>query len=332
MAAIGKASAEIWLPNWLIVWPAQSLRKSGCRHSPPWGQRTSLLAIEALSVSVRRGGTFEARHRVHAVAVRDGEVVAAAGDPGLVCLFRSSAKPIQALPLVRARPDLDDQEIAIACASHRAEPAQIAAVRSLLERAPATEDDLECGEQEGRPPARSTTTARGSTPAFSPCATRAAGSPWVTASPSTRFSSRCSRRWAAAAKLPPTKIPTAVDGCGVVTFGMSLERMAASFAGLAAREGADRILGAMRAHPHLVGGEGSLDTDLMRTIPGWVAKGGAEGLVCAVAPDGTGYALKCEDGNPRPLRPALARFLDQDLGTVPVESSRGEIVGEVVVE
>ena len=29
MAAIGSANAEIWLPNWLIVWPAQSLRKSG---------------------------------------------------------------------------------------------------------------------------------------------------------------------------------------------------------------------------------------------------------------------------------------------------------------
>ncbi len=34
----------------------------------------SLLAMDALSVSVQRGGTVEARHRVHAVAVRDGEV------------------------------------------------------------------------------------------------------------------------------------------------------------------------------------------------------------------------------------------------------------------
>ena len=60
--------------------------------------------MEAISVSVRRGATVEARHRVHAVAVRDGEVVAAAGDPALVCLFRSSAKPIQALLLARVAP------------------------------------------------------------------------------------------------------------------------------------------------------------------------------------------------------------------------------------
>ena len=55
-----------------------------------------------------------------------------AGDPSLVTFFRSSAKPIQALPLVRLRPDLGDEEIAIACASHLARPEQVNAVRRLL--------------------------------------------------------------------------------------------------------------------------------------------------------------------------------------------------------
>jgi L-asparaginase II len=108
--------------------------------------------------------------------------------------------------------------------------------------------------------------------------------------------------------------------------------MARSFASLGSLEGADRIFAAMRAHPELVGGEGSLDTDLMRRQTGWAAKGGAEGLLCAVGPDGTGYAIKSEDGSQRPLRPALARFLELDLGSVPVVSSRREVVGEVVVE
>jgi L-asparaginase II len=288
--------------------------------------------MDAISVSVRRGGTVEARHRVHAVAIRDGEVVAAAGDPGLVCLFRSSAKPIQALLLARSRPDLDDREIAIACASHRAEPAQIAAVRSLLAKAPAIEDDLECGEQEGRSPGPIHHNCSGKHAGFlAVCLARG----WETAGyrlAGHALQQELQEEVARAAELGTTAIPTAVDGCGVVTFALSLERMAASFAGLAAREGADRILAAMRAHPELVGSQGSLDTDVMGRLPGWVAKGGAEGLLCALSPEGTGYAVKSEDGNPRPLRPALARFLDEDLGTVPVENSRGEIVGEVVVE
>jgi len=288
--------------------------------------------MDPLSVSVRRGDTVEARHRVHAVGVRAGEVVAARGDPGLVSYFRSSAKPIQALLLVRARPDLADAEIAIACASHRAEPAQIAAVRSLLSKAPATEDDLECGEQEGRPAGRVHHNCSGKHAGFL-AVCRARG--W--AIPGYRLREHPLQQVllaevAAAATLPTSKIPTAVDGCGVVTFALSLQRMAAAFAGLATLEGADRVLAAMPAHPQLIGGDGSLDTDLMRARPGWVAKGGAEGLLCAVSPDGTGVALKCEDGNSRALRPALGRFLDEDLGSVPVESSRGEIVGEVVVE
>ena len=69
---------------------------------------------DPIQVEVTRGSVVEAMHTVHAVAVRDGRIVAEAGDPRLLTFLRSSAKPIQALPLVRARPDLDDREIAIA--------------------------------------------------------------------------------------------------------------------------------------------------------------------------------------------------------------------------
>src|SRR4051812_31012554 len=63
---------------------------------------------EPILVEVRRNGVVEAWHRVHAVAVQGGEIVASAGDPQLVSFMRSSSKPLQALPLVRARDDLAD--------------------------------------------------------------------------------------------------------------------------------------------------------------------------------------------------------------------------------
>ena len=66
----------------------------------------------------------------------------------------------------------------------------------------------------------------------------------------------------------------------------------------------------MRAHPELVRGPGAPDTELMRLGDGWVAKGGAEGLLCA-ARGGLGIALKCEDGGQRPLAVALAALLDR---------------------
>jgi L-asparaginase II len=122
----------------------------------------------------------------------------------------------------------------------------------------------------------------------------------------------------------------------VLTFALPLERMAHAFARLPALTGGDRIAAGMRAYPDLIRGPRAADTRLMKTLSGWIAKGGAEGLLCA-AGDGIGVALKAEDGNSRALAPAAAAFfrrLDLDLDTlavVPLENTRGEVVGELTV-
>jgi len=291
--------------------------------------------VEPIRVVERRGRTVESVHRVHAVAVREGEIVASPGDPGFVTFFRSSAKPLQALQLVRARPDLEDRLIAIACASHHAEPDQIQAVRDLLAAAPATEDDLELGLQEGRPPER----------IYHNCSGKHAGMlaacrarDWPTQGyrlPEHPLQQEILREVTAAAGATPA---TGTDHCSVVTFALPLERMAAAFSRLTELDGGERIVGAMQAYPQLVGGEGSLDTKLMQSGPGWLAKGGAEGLLCGITPDGAGFALKTEDGAARALSPALASFFVRrfsgldEFARVPVENSRGEEVGEVVAE
>jgi L-asparaginase len=286
-------------------------------------------------VTVRRGAVVEAVHLAHAVAVEDGRVVESAGDPELLTFFRSSSKPIQALPLACERDDVDERELAIACASHRAEPAQLEAVESLLEKAPATEDDLECGPQEGRGSSRLAHNCSGKHAGFlAVCRTRG----WPTEGyrlASHPLQQRLVAEVACAADVPPAAIPTAVDGCGVLTFALTLERMANSFARLAQLRGGPRIVAAMSSHPELVGYEqGAIDTELMRARPGWVAKGGAEGLICAASRDGIGIAIKIEDGNKRALRPALASFLGlgEGFAVVPIENSLGEVVGEVVAE
>jgi L-asparaginase II len=283
-------------------------------------------------VEATRGDVVEARHRVHAVAVSGGAIVAAVGDPELLTFFRSSAKPIQALPLIRARPALDDAEIAIACASHLHRPDQLEPVRSLLAKADATEDDLECGPE----PTRLEHNCSGKHAGFLLlCRERG----WPTEG--YRLAGHpCEETMvdeiSAAAEVDRSSIPTAVDGCGVVTYALALERMAHAFSRLESLDAGVRAADAMRARPELIRGDGAPDTELMRLGGGWVAKGGAEGLLCA-ARDGLGIALKVEDGGQRPLRTALAAFLTQlgfetgDLGQVAVENSRGEVVGALRV-
>jgi L-asparaginase II len=287
---------------------------------------------EPISVAARRGGTVESIHRVHAVAVRDGKLVASAGDAGFVTFMRSAAKPIQALPLARERDDLDERDLAIASASHLADEAQLAAVQALLDKAPATEDDLECGP-EGNPPRRINHN----------CSGKHAGMLalcWAKGWPLEGYrlaEHPCQRAMLAevTAVAATKEIATAVDGCGVESFALPLEAMALAFSRLEGIDGGGRVAAAMRAHPELIRGPRGLDTNLMQAFPGWIAKGGAEGLLCASAPDGLGLALKVEDGSTRALRPALGAFLESlelegsGFVSVPVCNSRNEVVGEL---
>jgi L-asparaginase II len=124
----------------------------------------------------------------------------------------------------------------------------------------------------------------------------------------------------AVSDVSPSDIATAVDGCGVVCFGMPLRGLATAFARLAdpssvpdqpLSQALYRIRDAMMSHPELVAGERRrLDTILMRAYPRRiVSKGGAEGVISMGLPPGAlpagapfgeepmGMAAKSDDGD-----------------------------------
>ena len=267
--------------------------------------------MDAIRVTVRRGGAVEAVHRVH--------VRSTAGDAygdDFHSFFRSSLKPVQAIPLLEGYDDLGDDELAIASASHQAEPAQLAAARKLLARAGASVDDLENGLQEGRPDGKLGHNCSGKHAGML-AASRAYGWPLH---PYRSLDHPLQQR--VAALVGDAEV--GVDGCGVPTFALPLSRMCEVFL-----QTPPQIRAAMAARPELVGGTGSTDTELMRARPGWFAKGGAEGLFCVS--DGTdAWAFKVEDGASRGLRPVLAQVFGlEQFREVDVRNSRGEVVGSI---
>src|SRR2546423_14867979 len=97
-----------------------------------------------------RGSVLESRHTIHVPVVDgSGRRTARAGNPESRPFWRSAAKPFQALPLVADGAvehfRLTRQDIALACASHSSEPAQVALVRDFLQRIGCSERDLMCG-------------------------------------------------------------------------------------------------------------------------------------------------------------------------------------------
>ncbi len=297
-------------------------------------------------MTVRRGGLAESSHRVHvAVAAADGRLVASAGDPQRVTVLRSCAKPFQAQPLVAAGAleafGLDDRVLAVACASHLGQDVHVREVRRGLKAAGLPADAL--ANAPGSPEARLRHNCSGNHMAFLALSVHRG---WPVAgyrAPEHPSQRAALEAVAAVARLPAGDVRTCTDGCGVVAFALPLAVLAAMFARLPSE--LPRQSAAMRSHPELVRGAGELDTELMRAIPGCVAKAGAEGAEgIGLADAGLGVALRVEDGNPRALAPVALAVLRELLGwreppaalaglaAPEVRATTGEPVGRLEVD
>jgi L-asparaginase II len=321
--------------------------------------------FDAPVVAVWRGDLVESVHRGRYVA-RDarGETLNSLGDSAGYVHLRSSAKPFQALPLVFSGAadafGLTSEELAVACASHSAEPRHLAAVRSILRKSGLSEDDLQNGIH---PPMHVPTATRLARNGEQPrhihgnCSGKHAGmlavcvhAGWDPAGyrdADEPLQKLLRRTVAKLCGTEPEEVRLAGDGCGVPVFALPLENLALGFARLAAGgaedftedllEAVSRVRDAMREYPGMVAGTGRFDTKLMETT-GLVAKSGAEGVFAAASASepGWGLALKISDGATRAVAPAVLAALaergvsvSEEMNIQRVIDLHGEHVGKV---
>ena len=325
----------------------------------------------ALLLEITRGLLVEEVQRGHlAIVDADGTSLASLGEPGsAITYWRSSAKPFQSMTLVTSGTaeafGFGPEDLAICSASHNGEPMHTAQVEHVLALAGNAADDLACGTHPPFDQRTATALLRNGgrpTVLHSNCSGKHAGmlalakhlgSPTegyrrpdhpvqqLIAATVSRFTG-----------LRPDELVIGVDGCGAPTFGLAVERMALAFARLmrptglpaADQRAAEAIRAAMTAHPHLVGGTGHADSDLMRVARGRIlVKGGASGVLCAGVEGGIGIAMKLESGPQRaglaaPILIAALRSMGALGGSEvsqlaahadrPVTNVAGDVVGE----
>ena len=99
-----------------------------------------------------RGDLVDQIHRGH-IAVTDhtGRILWKLGDPERLTFARSSAKPLQAIPVAESGAlehyGITPQELAVICSSHNGEPFHVKAVESILHKAGLSPDQLCCGSE-----------------------------------------------------------------------------------------------------------------------------------------------------------------------------------------
>ena len=318
------------------------------------------LPEDAPLAAASRGSMVESVHRGR-VAVCDpaGEILDAVGDPDGYVYLRSSAKPFQALPLLLSGAadalKLSDEELAVACASHNAEPRHLSAVRSILRKAGLSEDDLQSGAHPpmyGPAAARLARSGEEPRPIHGNCSGKHAGmlalcahEGWETTGYRKLDHPAQQKILGAVAGIcgvERDEILVAGDNCGVPTFAMPLKNLAIGFVRLATgnelfgelREAALRIRDAMHSNPFMVAGTGRFDTGLIQAAD-LVVKSGAEAVFACGSPEGWGMAIKISDGTGRAVRPAVLAALSRqgirDIGgeTSELKDLHGEKVGEV---
>ncbi len=317
-------------------------------------------------VEIRRGGVAESIHHGAAVvADADGRLLHAWGDPDFLTFPRSSLKPFQALSLVEsgAADGLDAAHLALACASHRAEPFQVSMVEAWLRRLGRPESALVCGPAlpMGEGDLADAVRAGGKRRAFHNCsgkhcgflaAAGAFGRPEGYEQPD----HPAQLHWLAALSElighDATALPRGTDGCGLPALAMTMAdaaRAAARYAALAVkdprREAAmRRLLAALREHPDHVSGRNRPTSKIVAATGGRVVlKEGAEGFVIGFVPErGLGIAVKMLDGASRGKMAVFATLLGR-LGLLPADraaelaraveapvlDSNNRVVGEV---
>ena len=300
-----------------------------------------------LVIEVTRGDFVESRHQVIAIiSDAKGKRHTQWGDADQLVFPRSTAKPLQALPLMLsgAAQDLklSQQQLAMSCSSHNGEAAHRALVSHWLEQLGMSSAQLECGSH---------------WPLYQPAAIALSQSGVQACS----VHNNCSGKHCgflsfahhqgidpkgyidhqhpvqqavndAMGRMMDLKIsdhPMGIDGCSIPTYALPLPNLAMAFARFGTGEqlpddwqkACHSLYQAMVTEPFYVAGSERHCTKVMQAFGGQVAcKTGAEGVFGAAIPHlGLGIALKALDGNSRAAEVALNVLLDH-LNLQPTEA------------
>ena len=283
-----------------------------------------------------RGSYLESVHTGMAVICdKDGEISHQWGDPNALILPRSSAKMMQAIPLIISGAEkkfsIGEDLLALACASHNAAEIHLSRVLGWLSHIGFSETDLRCGPQPSKDPyVKKQMLEKGQSPCqiHNNCSGKHAGflsvSRHLNAGPEYTDPDHPVQLMVMDVfqELTQNKVDgITIDGCSAPNPAIPLYSLAKAMSWFATAHKRDdqlskaalKLRNAMVNYPELVAGELRACTNLMKACEKKaILKTGAEGVFVAILPElEKGIALKIFDGGTRASECAIASLLIQ---------------------
>lgn len=294
--------------------------------------------MDELLVEEYRGEVLECVHRGHICGVSDdGEVKYYAGDTEFLTFLRSSAKPIQVLPIVEKGLDkkygLTNKEITVMTGSHRAETFHVEALESLMDKVGIKEEQLVCNPTYPLGIKAKEDLLKDNKPArriYHNCSGKHFGiltlCTFLGCGTEDYFDIKNSaqqeilRHISILADYPKEDIRIGTDGCGVPVFAMPIRYLAKAYMRLACpdlikedkiREAVEKITGLMNENYEMVAGTDRI-CSLLLMDKNIVAKGGAKGVYCfGLREERLGFSIKIMDGSEDEWPFIVASILEQ---------------------
>lgn len=271
-----------------------------------------------------RSGLVESTHSGHLILLAaDGSDLLVLGDVEAEIYPRSAIKSLQAAAMVRAGLNLNDEQLALVCASHGGTNRHQEVALEILQSVGLSESDLQ--NTPDAPLDREARIKWGDKPATSltaNCSGKHSG--MLATCVVNGWDIKTYREVDHPLQLAIAREITeligksidrvSIDGCGAPLFSMSTRSIAVAARKM--RIESDpifaRVISACLKHPEMILAEDAFDTRMMRAVPGLFVKGGAESVMLASLADGSAIAWKISDGSNRvngPLmKAALAKF------------------------
>lgn len=307
--------------------------------------------MDSLTVQIIRGNEIESVHTVDAIVTNnDGKIHYEFGQAGSSIFPRSAIKSLQALPIFHTGADqkfnLDQQEIALACASHTGQKIHVDKVNMWLKRMGLSVLNLECGNHmpyDKSAHEKMILSKEIATPLHNNCSGKHTGMLSVALqlnAPTknyTHFEHPVQQLVLNTIKeicdLNDYKNNYGIDGCSIPTYYMPLKNLAlgmarigAGFNGQLVKSSAcSKIFQACVNEPMYMSGETEYCYRIMKHLGKKVlVKVGAEGVMAATVPDQKlGIILKARDGAERAASAGMSAILEH-LGVLAKNSEFSE--------
>lgn len=273
------------------------------------------MTLEPVLVQMTRDGLVESIHRGHAVLIdQSGNIEKEYGNAKQIIYPRSAIKLAQATAMLRAGAKLENESLAISCASHSGEEIHRNLVEKMLTNVGLTLSDLQTPPdypldpkiqieyiKQGLEPKSVTMNCSGK---HAGMLTTCVNNNWSTSDYLKINHPLQVKIIETIEDLCEEKITkSSVDGCGAPLHAISLiglAKMAQNAVQAEINSEERKVADAARKYPIHNSGTNRDVAQFMQYVPGFFTKEGAEGVHVGALNDGRAFAVKFTDGSMRP--------------------------------